>query len=111
MHFDPDYYNHLALDYRSRRTVLCDALTEAGFSFTQPEGAYYVLADFSELSDKDDVTFAKWMCEEIGVATVPGSSFYSDKQLGRSLVRFAFCKKYETLKRAAERLVTVRASV
>ena len=51
------------------------------------------------------------MCEEIGVATVPGSSFYSDKQLGRSLVRFAFCKKYETLKRAAERLVTVRASV
>jgi aminotransferase len=111
MHFDADYYNHLALDYRSRRTVLCDALAEAGFTFSQPEGAYYVLADFSGLSDMDDVTFAKWMCEEIGVASVPGSSFYHDKQLGKTLVRFAFCKKYETLKRAAERLATVRTAV
>ena len=111
MHFDADYCNHLALDYRGRRTLLCDALTEAGFRFTQPEGAYYVLADFSELSDMDDVSFAKWMCQEIGVATVPGSSFYSDRSLGRSLIRFAFCKKYETLKRAADRLVTVRTEV
>ena len=111
MHFDADYYNHLALDYRSRRTVLCDALTEAGFAYSQPEGAYYVLADFSALSNTDDMTFAKWMCQEIGVAAVPGSSFYSDKSLGRSMVRFAFCKKYETLRRAAERLAEVRASV
>jgi aspartate/methionine/tyrosine aminotransferase len=113
MHFDADYYNHMALDYRARRSILCDSLTEAGFTFTQPEGAYYVLADFSGLSDMDDVTFAKWMIEEIGVATVPGSSFYSpeNKEMGRSLVRFAFCKKYETLKRAADRLVTIRASV
>ena len=111
MHFDADYYNHLALDYRSRRTVLCDALTEAGFTFTQPEGAYYVLADFSGLSDLDDVSFAKWMCQEIGVAAVPGSSFYSNRDMGRSVVRFAFCKKYETLKRAAERLATVRSAV
>lgn len=111
MHFDADYYNHLALDYRSRRTVLCDALAEAGFTFTQPEGAYYVLADFSGLSDMDDVRFAKWMCQEIGVAAVPGSSFYANREHGRSVVRFAFCKKYETLKRAAERLATVRTSV
>ena len=113
MHFDADYYNHMALDYRSRRSLLCDSLTEAGFTFTLPEGAYYVLADFSQLSDMDDVTFAKWMTEEIGVASVPGSSFYSpeNKAMGRSLVRFAFCKKYDTLKRAAERLATIRASV
>ena len=111
MHFDPDYYNHLALDYRSRRTVLCDALTDAGFTFTQPEGAYYVLADFSGLSDMDDTKFARWMCEEVGVASVPGSSFYHDRALGRTMVRFAFCKKYETLKRAADRLSTVRATV
>ena len=111
MHFDADYYNHLALDYRSRRTVLCDALTAAGFTFTQPEGAYYVLADFSGLSDMDDVSFAKWMCQEVGVAAVPGSSFYANRENGRSVVRFAFCKKYETLKRAAERLATVRAAV
>jgi aminotransferase len=70
-----------------------------------------VLADFSGLSDMDDVRFAKWMCQEIGVATVPGSSFYSNREMGRSLVRFAFCKKYETLKRAAERLATVRSAV
>lgn len=113
MHFDADYYNHMALDYRSRRSLLCDSLTDAGFTYTQPEGAYYVLADFSGLSDMDDVSFAKWMTEEIGVASVPGSSFYSpaNKAMGRSLVRFAFCKKYDTLKRAAERLATVRASV
>jgi len=113
MHFDADYYNHMALDYRSRRSLLCDSLADAGFTFTQPEGAYYVLADFSGLSDMDDVSFAKWMTEEIGVASVPGSSFYSpaNKAMGRSLVRFAFCKKYDTLKRAAERLATVRASV
>ena len=113
MRFDADYYNHMALDYRARRSILCDSLTEAGFTFTQPEGAYYVLADFASLSDKDDVTFAKWMIEEIGVATVPGSSFYSpaNREMGRSLVRFAFCKKYETLKRAAELLSAVRASV
>jgi aminotransferase len=111
MHFDADYYNHLALDYRSRRTVLCDSLTEAGFTFTVPEGAYYVLADFSDLSDLDDVRFAKWMCQEVGVAAVPGSSFYANREHGRSVVRFAFCKKYETLRRAAERLATVRASV
>jgi len=111
MAFDRDYFNHLALDYRSRRHVLVEALDEAGFRFSIPEGAYYILADFSELSDMDDVTFAKWMTQEVGVATVPGSSFYHDKSLGRNLVRFAFCKKYETLKRAADRLVTIRQVV
>jgi len=109
--FDADYFNHLALDYRARRHVLVEALTEAGFTFSVPEGAYYILADFSELSDLDDVTFAKWMTQEIGVATVPGSSFYSRKEDGRSFVRFAFCKKQETLDQAAERLSKLRAAV
>ena len=109
MHFDADYFNHLALDYRSRRAVLVEALTEAGFEFAVPEGAYYILADFSKLSDTDDVEFAKWMTKEVGVATVPGSSFYHDRTLGRSLVRFAFCKKFETLRRAAARLQTLPA--
>ena len=111
MAFDRDYFNHLALDYRSRRHVLVEALTESGFKFSMPEGAYYILADFSDLSDMDDVTFAKWMTQEIGVATVPGSSFYFDKSHGRTMVRFAFCKKFDTLKRAAERLATVRQHV
>ena len=99
-----DYFNHMAQEYRERRDLIVPALRESGFKFTVPEGAYYILADFSELSDVDDVTFAKWMAKEIGVATVPGSSFYHDPADGRNLVRFAFCKKLETLERAVERL-------
>ena len=109
--FDADYYNHLALDYRARRDVLVAALDEAGFSFAIPEGAYYILADFSELSDRPDAEFATWMTREIGVASVPGSSFYHERELGRTLVRFAFCKKRETLERAGERLVALKARV
>jgi aminotransferase len=86
-------------------------LREQGFEFATPEGAYFVLADFSKISDLDDVTFAKWMTAEIGVATVPGSSFYSNKEDGRSFTRFAFCKKQETLDDAAERLSRLRATV
>src|SRR3954453_3789769 len=106
--FDGDYFNYLALDYRARRHVLVEALKEAGFSFSVPEGAYYIFADFSDLSDLDDVTFAKWMTQEIGVATVPGSSFYSRKEDGRTFTRFAFCKKQETLDDAARRLAGLR---
>jgi aminotransferase len=109
--FDANYYNHLALDYRARRDLLCGALSDAGFTFSVPEGAYYVLAGFSALSDDDDVKFARWLTSEIGVATVPGSSFYHKRSSGRSLVRFAFCKKLETLERAADRLAGVRATV
>ena len=111
MAFDADYYNHLALDYRARRDLLVPALREAGFRFAMPEGAYYVLADFSELSDMNDVQFSRWLAEEIGVAPVPGSSFYHSRPRGRRLVRFAFCKRLATLERAAERLLEVRARV
>src|SRR5215208_5946215 len=109
--FDADYFNHLSLDYRARRDLLCAALADAGFEFTVPEGAYYVLANFSELSDLNDVEFARWLASEIGVATVPGSSFYIDKTARCPYVRFAFCKKLETLERAIDRLVPLRAKV
>ena len=112
MAFDPDYYNHLSLDYRARRDSLLPVLAEAGFTFSTPEGAYYVLADFSALSDKDDAAFARWMASEIGVAGVPGSSFYhAGAGRGKSMIRFAFCKKQETLDRAAERLAGLTARV
>jgi aminotransferase len=111
MRFDADYYNQLARDYRERRDLLAGALTEAGFLFSLPQGAYYILADFSALSDTPDDVFARWMTADVGVATVPGSSFYGDGDLGRRFVRFAFCKKTETLARAAERLATLRAKV
>jgi aspartate/methionine/tyrosine aminotransferase len=112
MAFDADYYNHLSLDYRARRDSLLPVLAEAGFTFSTPEGAYYVLADFSALSDKDDAAFAKWMAAEVGVAGVPGSSFYhAGAGRGRNMIRFAFCKKQETLDRAAERLQSLSARV
>jgi aminotransferase len=109
--FGPDYFNQLALEYRARRDVIVPALEEGGFRFSVPEGAYYVLVDFSDLSALPDDEFARWMTSEIGVAPVPGSSFYHDPALGRRMVRFAFCKKLETLERAGERLADVRARV
>jgi aminotransferase len=112
MSLDADYYNHLSLDYRPRRDALLPVLADAGFKFSTPEGAYYVLTDFSGLSDKDDTTFAKWMAAEIGVAGVPGSSFYSTGSgRGKNMIRFAFCKKQETLDQAAERLARLTARV
>jgi aminotransferase len=111
MAFDADYYNHLALDYRARRDLLCGALAEAGFTFTVPEGAYYVLAGFSAISDLGDVDFSRWLASEVGVVPVPGSSFYHKRALGRGLVRFAFCKKTETLEAAVERLMRLPALV
>jgi aspartate/methionine/tyrosine aminotransferase len=102
--FGAEYYNHFSNDYRARREFLCRVLDEVGFTFSVPEGAYYIFADFSRLSDLDDVTFAKWMAQEIGVATVPGSSFYSNREDGRTFVRFAFCKKFETLEHAEQKL-------
>jgi len=80
------------------------ALQDAGFACVPPEGAYYVLADFSALSAEDDTTFAKRLTREAGVASVPGSSFFSEPSRGRSVVRFAFCKRVETLREAGERL-------
>jgi aspartate/methionine/tyrosine aminotransferase len=111
MAFDAEYYNHIALDYRARRDTMVAALQEGGFRFSAPEGAYYILADFSELSDLRGLEFAHWLAKEVGVATVPGTSFYHDPKMGDTLTRFAFCKKTETLERAAERLARTSAKV
>ena len=111
MAFGAEYYNQMALDYRERRDVMVNALNDAGFKFSAPEGAYYVLADFTELSDLRGVEFAMWLAKEIGVATVPGTSFYHDPKLGETVTRFAFCKKLETLEKAAERLSQIAAKV
>jgi len=100
----PDYYDNMAAEYRERREVLVPALQDAGFACSPPEGAYYILADFSQLSDEDDTSFAKRLTREAGVASVPGSSFFNEPSRGRSLVRFAFCKRIDTLREAGERL-------
>jgi len=102
------YYAKLAERYRSRRDHLMPALTAAGFKCFRPRGAYYVMTDISAFGFKDDVSFARYLVEEIGVATVPGSSFYNDPRDGALQVRFAFCKKPETLDEAARRLARLR---
>ncbi len=100
----PDYYESMVRGYAERREVLVQGLRAAGFRCTPPQGAYYVMADFSELSELDDTAFSKWLAREVGVAPVPGSSFFSKPELGRTLARFAFCKRVETLEAASERL-------
>lgn len=103
--FDASYYNQLSADYRARRDMLCASLQDAGFSFTVPEGAYYVLANFAAISEQNDVSFADWLAREAGVAAVPGSSFHHKRSSGGSTLRFAFCKTAETLELAGERLI------
>lgn len=100
----PEYYSGMVRDYRARRDVLHSALVDSGFQCEKPQGAYYILADFSELSDESDHVFSRRMARDAKVLPVPGSSFHSPPELGRSLVRFAFCKRLETLEKAGERL-------
>jgi aspartate/methionine/tyrosine aminotransferase len=106
----PDgYFESLASHYDERRSLLMDGLTAAGFRPFRPEGAYYILCDISDFGFPDDVAFVRHMIETVGVAAVPGSSFFADPADARNLVRFCFCKKEETLRAAVERLRTLAA--
>ena len=111
LRFPPAYYRGLAAMYEEKRNLMLRILGKAGFRAFTPRGAYYIMTDFSGLSGDDDVTFAHRLVTEVGVATVPGSSFYHAPALGRPYVRFAFPKREETLTRAAERLHRVREVV
>jgi len=104
----PSYYHSLATAYCARRDRLLPALTEAGFHCFKPRGAYYVMTDISAFGFADDVAFTKYLVKEIGVAAVPGSSFYNDPRDGARQVRFAFCKRADTLDAAARKLMTLR---
>ncbi len=99
-----EYYAQLADDYQARRDRLSKALWEVGFDFQPPEGAYYIMAGIGAFGYEDDVAFAGHLVRDVGVAAVPGSSFFQDKSLGRQYIRFCFCKRDETLDTAAERL-------
>ncbi|MBI3521779.1 MAG: aminotransferase class I/II-fold pyridoxal phosphate-dependent enzyme [Chloroflexi bacterium] len=98
------YYDKLSHDYRVRRDLLVGALERAGFTPRSPEGAYYVLCDIGRFGFPDDVAFARWLVADVGVAGVPGSSFFSRPELGRTTIRFTFCKTAALLNEAAERL-------
>ncbi|MBI3760629.1 MAG: aminotransferase class I/II-fold pyridoxal phosphate-dependent enzyme [Chloroflexi bacterium] len=102
----PDqYYRQLRRDYTARREKIMRILDEAGFTAQPPEGAYYVMADFSAWNfDGDDFAFARWLPANLGVAAVPGSCFYGTPGMGKNTVRFAFAKKMATLEAAGERL-------
>jgi len=101
----PDsYYETLSQDYQNRRDTLLRSLRAAGFRCFVPRGAYYIMTDIASFGFPDDIAFARHLVESIGVAAVPGSSFYQRSEGGRQKLRFAFCKKIETLDAAAERL-------
>jgi aspartate/methionine/tyrosine aminotransferase len=103
-----EYYAKLAEGYRTRRDHLIPELNAAGFKCFLPRGAYYVMTDISAFGFDDDISFTKYLVKDVGVAAVPGSSFYRDPRDGSRQVRFAFCKKLETLDAAAEKLRKLR---
>ncbi|MFA6507007.1 MAG: aminotransferase class I/II-fold pyridoxal phosphate-dependent enzyme [Treponemataceae bacterium] len=100
------YYDELLASYTRKRDVFLRALEEAGLTYTRPQGAYYVLADIGEFDASDDTRFCEWLAKEVGVAAVPGSSFFREPVT--NLIRFHFAKKEETLLAAGERLKSLR---
>jgi aminotransferase len=98
------YYGHLSQEYGARRDHIVASLESAGFKCFVPRGAYYVMTDISNFGFSDDTTFVRHMIDHIGLAAVPGSSFYSRPGGGNQQVRFCFCKKYETLDLARQQL-------
>ena len=99
-----DYYRKLAADYQRRRDVLLEILERHHFTVYKPLGAYYIMTDIGTFGFADDVEFARYLVKDIGVAAVPGSSFYKNSANGRTKLRFCFCKRDETLQDADQRL-------
>jgi aminotransferase len=102
------YYDQLAAAYRRRRDVLLEILEQHHFTCYKPYGAYYIMTDIASFGFADDVEFARFLVKEIGVAAVPGSSFYRNPAAGRTKLRFCFCKKDETLAAADQRLAQLK---
>ncbi|MGA8555504.1 MAG: aminotransferase class I/II-fold pyridoxal phosphate-dependent enzyme [Candidatus Acidiferrales bacterium] len=108
LHFPDRYYETLAHEYAQRRERLLGILGGAGFRCFKPRGAYYIMTDISDFGFSDDVAFAKYLVSEIGVAAVPGSSFYRNPADGRTHLRFTFCKTEKTFQAAAKRLAKLK---
>jgi aspartate/methionine/tyrosine aminotransferase len=104
-----DYYTTLAADYTRRRDRMVEVLRRSGFHPIVPQGAYYVMCDIAGWGYPDDVQFTRHLIEDVGVAAVPGSSFFEDSAGGRDLIRFTFCKHLETLDEAGARLRATRS--
>ncbi len=106
LRFPDSYYRQLRDDYARRKVVFTEYLAEAGLAHTDPQGAYYVLVDVSEFGVTDDDAFCRRLAKEVGVAAVPGSSFFREPV--SHLIRFHFAKREETLRKAGERLLRMR---
>ena len=100
------YYKKLGLEYREKRELFLSYLDRAGLTYTKPQGAYYVMVDISEFSKTNDTRFCEWLAKEVGVAAVPGSSFFKEKTY--HLIRFHFAKREETLHAAGKRLLLLK---
>ena len=105
------YYQELVTKYDKNRRQFASVLMEAGYRCQPPAGAYYIMTDIADFGFPDDVTFAHWLVEEIGVGGVPGSSFYSRPELGKTKLRFMFSMAEERLAEAGERLMQVKARI
>ena len=106
LNFGVDYYKELQQHYTQKKELFVGGLADLKLSFTDPQGAYYVLVDVSEFKVKDDVKFCEWLAREVGVGAVPGSSFFKEEV--HHLIRFHFAKKDETLIGALNRLSNLR---
>ena len=106
--FDSDYYATLTAHYTSRRDHILQTLESAGLRCFIPHGAYYVMTDISGLGFDSDIVFVRYLIEKLGVAAVPGSSFYAHAGGGSQQARFCFCKKYETLEAARHQLLKLK---
>lgn len=106
LNFSDEYYEDLRKLYTEKKNIFLKGLDEVGLKYTEPQGAYYVLVDISEFGAPNDTVFCEWMAREVGVAAVPGSSFF--KEDVNHLIRFHFAKKADTLKEALKRLADLR---
>ncbi len=102
------YYQKLAETYVIKRDRMLGILGDAGFRCFKPAGAYCIMTDVLGFDFPDDLAFSRYLVEKVGVAVVPGSSFYDDPKMGRSQIRFTFCKKESTLAACAEKLSKLR---
>ena len=102
LNFEDDYYRQLRIDYTQKRDLFLAGLDRLGLRYTTPQGAYYVMVDIAEYGVENDLAFCEWLAREVGVAAVPGSSFFREDV--NTLIRFHFAKRTETLTEALNRL-------
>jgi aspartate/methionine/tyrosine aminotransferase len=105
MKMEDRYYQDLASAYGQRRDLMLEILAAAGIPYFKPRGAYYVFSDISKYGFEDDLKFTEFLVRDVGVAVVPGCSFFHTRQGGKNYIRFCFAKKLETFVRARQRLL------